>query len=225
MRVARKVRDEIRDERLLQDLNALVAQEALHTREHRRFNARLAELGYDIEGVNAELDEMFDDYVARVDEPAAVALMIAGEHWIYAMSYALLEDPRVTEGMDAQVKSLFSWHAAEEMEHQSVAHDVYVHLFGDGLSHRIVRARAFADAARLLLGSVYDVMKRLLAGEPDRTVAQRLELVRFMAISPGYGRQLGKQAFRYFRPGFAPWKDTGDLQLIRRTLGEVSPTT
>jgi predicted metal-dependent hydrolase len=222
MRVARDVRDEIRDERLLKDLKALVAQEALHTREHRRFNARLSELGYDIEGVNAELDRIFDDYVARVDGPAAVALMIAGEHLIYAMSHALLEDPRVTEGMDAEVKRLFLWHAAEEMEHQSVAHDVYVHLFGDGPSHRLVRARAFADAARLLLGSIYDVMKRLLAGESDRAVAQRLELLRFMAISPGYGWRLGRQAFRYFHPGFAPWKDTGDLELIRVALGAVN---
>ena len=106
-----------------------------------------------------------------------------------------------------------------------LAHDVYVHLFGDGPSHRLVRARAFADAGRLLLGSVYDVMKRLLAGEPDRTAAQRLELFRFMAISPGYGLRLGRQAFRYFQPGFAPWKDAGDLELIRRTLGAVSATT
>ena len=224
MRVARDVRTEIRDERLLKDLDALVAQEAMHTREHRRLNTRLRELGYDIEGVNTELDEMFDGYVARADKPAAVALMIAGEHVIYAMSHALLEDPRVTEGMDPEVKRLFLWHAAEEMEHQSVAHDVYVHLFGDGPSHRVVRARAFADAGRLLLGSLAGVMKRLLASEADRTAAQRLEFFRFMTISPGYGRRLGGQAFRYFRPGFAPWKDRGDLALIRQTLGSISPT-
>ena len=224
MAVARDVRNDIRDERLLTDLKALVAQEALHTREHRRLNTRLAELGYDIEGVNAELDQRFDDYVARVDKPAAVALMIAGEHVIYAMSRALLEDPRMTEGMDAEVKGLFLWHAAEEMEHQSVAHDVYVHLFGDGPSHRLVRARAFADAGRLLLGSLASVMKRLLASEPEQTAAQRMEFFRFMVVSPGYGRQFGRQALRYFQPGFAPWKDAGDLELIRQTLGSVSPT-
>lgn len=222
MRVAREVRSEIRDERLRKDLDALVAQEALHTREHRRLNARLLELGHDIDGVNAELDRMFDDYVARVDRPAAVALMIAGEHLIYAMSHALLADPRVTEGMDAEVKRLLLWHAAEEMEHQSVAHDVYVHLFGDGPRHRLIRARAFADAGRLLLGGLRDVMKRLLAAEPERSAAQRIAFARFMGLSPGYGLQLGRQALRYFRPGFAPWKDPGDLELIRRTLGSVS---
>jgi predicted metal-dependent hydrolase len=126
--------------------------------------------------------------------------------------------------MDAEVKGLFLWHAAEEMEHQSVAHDVYVHLFGDGLSHRLVRARAFAGAGRLLLGSLASVMKRLLASEHERTAAQRLEFFRFMAVSPGYGRQFGRQALRYFQPGFAPWKDAGDLELIRKTLGSVSPT-
>ena len=219
MRVARAVRGEISDPRLLEDLNALVAQEALHTREHRRWNARLSELGYDIEGVNAELDQIFDDYVARVDRPAAVALMIAGEHLIYAMSHALLADPRVTEEKDPEVKRLFLWHAAEEMEHQSVAHDVYVHLFGEGLSHRLIRARAFADSGRLLLGSVRDVMRRLLATEPDRSAAHRLELARFMALSPGYARQLCWKASCYFHPGFAPWKDPGDLDLIRRALG------
>ena len=219
MRVARDVRGEISDPRLLEDLRALIAQEALHTREHRRWNERLSELGYDIEGVNAELDQVFDDYVERVDQPAAVALMIAGEHLIYAMSHALLADPRVTEGMDPEVKRLFLWHAAEEMEHQSVAHDVYVHLFGEGLEHRVIRARAFADSGRLLLGAIRDVLGRLLAAEPDRSAAHRLEFARFMALSPGYARQLGWKALCYFQPGFAPWKDSGDLDLIRGALG------
>jgi predicted metal-dependent hydrolase len=222
--VARQVRADIRDARLLKDLDALIAQEALHTRQHRRFNARLVELGYDIEGTNAQLDRIFDEYVARVDKAAAVALMIAGEHLIYAMSHALLADRRVTDRMDTEVQRLMAWHAAEEMEHQSVAHDVYVHLFGDGPSHRLVRARAFAAAARLLLGSLTRLMKRLLAAEAHRTAAQRLEFLRFMVIAPGYARRFSAQALRYFRPGFAPWKDPGDLELIRQTLGSV-PTS
>lgn len=224
IRVARDVRADIRDQRLLRDLDALIAQEALHTRQHRRFNARLVELGYDVAGANAKLDRVFDEYVASVDEAAAVALMIAGEHLIYAMSHALLADRRVTDGMDTEVRRLLAWHAAEEMEHQSVAHDVYVHLFGDGASHRLVRARAFAAAARLLLGSLFGLMKRLLAAEPRRTTAQRLEFLRFMTIAPGYARRFSAQALRYFRPGFAPWKDPGDLELIRQTLGSV-PTS
>jgi predicted metal-dependent hydrolase len=220
--VARQVRADIRDEHLLGDLDALIAQEALHTRQHRRFNARLVELGYDVDGENAKLDRIFNEYVARVDKADAVALMMAGEHLIYAISHALMADRRVTDGMDEEVRGLLTWHAAEEMEHQSVAHDVYVHLFGDGPAHRLVRARAFAAAARLLLGSLIGLMKRLLATESRRTAAQRREFLRFMTTTPGYGRRFSAQAFRYFRPGFAPWKDPGDLDLIRQTLGPVA---
>ena len=120
------------------------------------------------------------------------------------------------------MRRLLLWHAAEEMEHQSVAHDVYVHLYDDGVADRAVRARALVDAGRLVASMAERIVRRLLAKEARPTAAHRWEFLRFMAFSPGYGRRVSLRAVRCLRPGFAPWSDRRDLTLIRDALSAVT---
>jgi hypothetical protein len=120
IRIARDVRDEVSDDQIRADIDALVAQEALHTREHRRLNARLDELGYAVGESTAEMDRILDDHCSRIDARSAVALMVAGEHLIYELCSALVDDSAVTAEMEPEVRRLLTWHAAEEIEHQSV---------------------------------------------------------------------------------------------------------
>jgi len=222
IRIARAVRDDVADEQIRHDVDALVAQEALHTREHRRLNARLEELGYPVSESTAEMDRILDDCVARLDTQSALALIVAGEHLIYELCRALIADPAATNGMDAEVRRLLTWHAAEELEHQSVAHDVYVHLYGDGPGSRLRRARAFATALRLLGVGAFRIHRRLLASEPstDRA-AQFAAFSRYMVLSPAYGRTVAARSARFLLPGFRPWHDTDDTQRIHTAIASL----
>ena len=111
MRVLRNARKGIEDLRLRADIDAFLKQEGLHTREHRRFNTRLADLGYEAKAAVDRADRNLDAYLDRVDAPTGLALVIAGEHLIYALCRDLIGDPRVLQGMDPEVKRLFLWRA------------------------------------------------------------------------------------------------------------------
>jgi predicted metal-dependent hydrolase len=222
MRVLRNARKGIEDLRLRADIDAFLKQEGLHTREHRRFNTRLADLGYEAKAAVDRADRNLDAYLDRVDAPTGLALVIAGEHLIYALSRDLIGDPRVLEGMDPEVKRLFLWHALEEVEHQSVAHDVYVYLYGDGPSHRLRRAKALKDATLILGDTVRDILTDLMAVEPRPQPRQRPELARFMLLSPGYGRRALAHTLRFLVPGFNPWENSGDLLLVEETRQRLS---
>jgi len=222
MRVLRNALKNIEEPRLRGDVAAFLKQEGLHTREHRRFNARLADLGYDTTDAIARADRALDAYLDGADAPTAVALIIAGEHLIYALARDLLDDPRVLEGMDPEVKRLFLWHALEEVEHQSVAHDVYIHLYGDGPGHRLRRAKALKDAGVLLGRTARDLLTDLITAEPRRNPRERLELARFMLVSPGYGRSVLGHTLRFVVPGFKPWENPSDLPLIDQARRHLS---
>lgn len=222
IRVLRNARKLIDEPRLRGDVDAFLKQEGLHTREHRRFNTRLANLGYDATDAVDGADRALDAYLERADAPTALALIIAGEHLIYALARDILDDPEVSEGMDPEVKRLFEWHALEEVEHQSVAHDVYVHLYGDGLVHRLRRAKAFKDAAVLLGSTLQALIEGLMAVEPRRGPAEGLELARYMLLSPGYGRRVLGYTLRFLVPSFKPWENPRDLPLIDEARERLS---
>ena len=222
IRIARSLRDEVSDERIRIDIDALIAQEALHTREHRRLNGRLNELGYAVTESTAEMDRILDAYISRVDAPSAAALMVAGEHLIYELCSALVDHPTVTADMDQQVCGLLTWHAAEEIEHQSVAYDMYVHLYGNGLRSRLRRIRALGAAARLLGVGGIRIGRRLLTDEPafDRR-AQRAAFFRFMMLAPGYGRKVVAHSLRFLLPRFRPWHNPHDPRRIQHALASI----
>ena len=222
IRIARSLRDEVTDERIRTDIDALVMQEALHTREHRRLNTRLDELGYAVTESTTEMDRILDDYISRVDAASAAALMVAGEHLIYELCSALVDHPAVTSDMDQQVRGLLTWHAAEEMEHQSVAYDMYVHLYGNGLRSRLRRVQAFGAATRLLGVGGIRISRRLLAAEPasDRR-AQRTAFFRFMLLTPGYGRTVAAHSLRFLLPRFRPWHNPHDPRRIQHALASI----
>ena len=217
----RKAKKEVTDPRLLADIDAFIAQEGLHTREHRRLNDRLAALGHDPEEAIEDGNRRLDAYLERVDLETALAMTIAGEHLIYSMSHLFLADERLSKGMHREVKRLFEWHCLEEIEHQGVAHDVYLHLFGEGAHYQRLRVKALQDIAKLLGITGRRIFRDLLRCEPHLDRGQAVEFGKFLLVTPGYGRRMLTSSLRFLDPGFEPWKDPEDLAMIDRTLNAV----
>jgi predicted metal-dependent hydrolase len=213
IKALRRALEDVRDERLRRDVQAFLAQEGLHTHHHRRFNDHLATLGYDLSPVVARVDAALDDYLEPLDLKAMLATTIAGEHVIYEMARPLVHDPRMLADMDPEVRRLFVWHALEEMEHQSVAGDVYRHLFGKSVPWN-ERARALHAATRLLLRTSQEIYSALLVREPESARADRVAAWRFMLLSPGYARRVAARLPRFLLPSFRHWEGHDDLVLI-----------
>lgn len=115
--------DQIDDPKLRADIKGFFGQEGRHAREHDRLNQILRDQGYHI-------DEFLDRYAAltkRIEARSTPAMRLAVtaacEHFT-----AILAEGAFTKGVldacDERMQQLLGWHAAEELEHKSVAFDV-----------------------------------------------------------------------------------------------------
>jgi uncharacterized protein len=126
VRSVRHYRDQITDPALKRQVAGFIGQEAVHGREHRVFNDRLAALGYPTKKyerfTNAGL-RFRERILPPISNLAATAAL---EHFTATLAELVLtsEEIRQLMGADA-VRDLFVWHALEESEHKAVAFDVY----------------------------------------------------------------------------------------------------
>ena len=126
VRSVRHYRDQITDPALKRQVAGFIGQEAVHGREHRVFNDRLAALGYPTKRYE-RFTKASLRFRERILPPISnLAATAALEHFTATLAELVLtsEEIRQLMGADA-VHDLFVWHALEESEHKAVAFDVY----------------------------------------------------------------------------------------------------
>lgn len=126
VRSVRRYREVLSDADLKRDVAGFIGQEAMHGREHRALNRRLAALGYPTRYFET-LTRVGIGLRERVLPPKSnLAATAALEHFTATLAELVLSEPEVRKLFGhEEVKSLFLWHALEESEHKAVAFDVY----------------------------------------------------------------------------------------------------
>lgn len=121
----RAFQKQIDDPKLSQEIRGFIGQEAIHRREHARYNEIMCSArqyaGAEFEqGLQARIDE-------RDDHSPYMKLMetVAFEHLTAILAHGLLTDERWLEGADPTLMRMWHWHAIEEAEHKAVTFDVY----------------------------------------------------------------------------------------------------
>jgi len=222
IRLARRLAPRITDARIRRDLDGLVGQEGLHSREHKRFNEHLTKMGYGVVEAVARVDAKVRERERTMNDQELLAAMVAGEHAIYAFSKTALLDSRVLETMDPEVKRLLEWHALEEMEHQSVLHDVYIHLYGDHATRRLFTMKEAVRSIDLLGYAFFELTRALIETGEKPTRHELVEFVKWATLVPGAGVILTKEILEFATPLFQPWGHAdADRQLIIETLSKV----
>jgi hypothetical protein len=131
VRSVRTYRDQIDDPELAKQVKGFIGQEAIHGREHREFNDRLAQLGYPTKAVDGAVKKGLGLLAWVAPKRHQLAVTAALEHYTATLAETLLRhDDAREEFVDEAAKALFTWHAIEETEHKSVAFDVYQHVSG-----------------------------------------------------------------------------------------------
>lgn len=125
----------ILDPVLRAEVKDFVGQEASHRFMHQQFNAELARLGYDFTLEPALLIRM--ERIRKLPVRERLAITCALEHYTAMLADYALRSPALLEGADPQMRTLWSWHAAEELEHKSVAFEVY-RAAGGGYLRRVL---------------------------------------------------------------------------------------
>src|SRR5262249_54455281 len=120
--------DRIESPRLRADIKGFVGQEAMHSREHHRYNRALARAGLPVERLERALVRRLDLLRSIASPEEQLAVTIALEHFTAIMANTVLEDGGVLAGADSRMSAVWRWHAIEETEHKAVAYDVYAEV-------------------------------------------------------------------------------------------------
>ena len=128
-------RTQVTDKRQRAQISGFIGQEALHGREHERLNALLnargLNAGFPEKAVRASLWLL--ERTSPSQQLACTGLM---EHFTALLAEQLLgDDDRMRNAFDEDIRNLWLWHALEELEHKSVAYDVY-ELIGNSRKER-----------------------------------------------------------------------------------------
>ncbi|MGW0532893.1 metal-dependent hydrolase [Streptomyces sp. NPDC003032] len=156
--VYKQVLPHIRDERLREDVIGFIGQEAMHSQAHDEVLPHLREQGLDPTPYTAQVDWLFEKLLGDRTLPPGrprhwwlmerVAMIAAIEHYTaFLGDWVLNAEELDLRGADPTMLDLLRWHGAEEVEHRSVAFDLFMHV--DGGYGR--RARTWATAFTALV--------------------------------------------------------------------------
>jgi uncharacterized protein len=142
----------IKDDRLLEDVRGFIGQEAMHAESHQgvvdHFNAH----GVDTRPYVRQIAWLFRKVLGDRDLTGKrreewlierLALVAAIEHYTAFLGQWVLDAKELDDAnADPTMLDLLRWHGAEEVEHRSVAYDLFMHV--DGRYFRRVRTMLIA---------------------------------------------------------------------------------
>jgi predicted metal-dependent hydrolase len=217
----RRCQGSIRDERLREEVQAFIQQEAAHSREHRRFNGTLERRGFDLEPLD-QSQRRVTARLLRFHSPLIpLSATVAMEHITAIMGAATLRGD-LLKGAAPDLWGLWQWHAAEEIEHKAVAFDVY-HELGGGPGLR----RAMMAYGTFIIGIRVGARTARLLAHDQRLFDRRVwaSAARFAFAKDGLIRTLGPDFLDFFRRDFHPW-DHDNHSLVkewRSARGDATP--
>jgi predicted metal-dependent hydrolase len=210
------------DPELLARVRGFFGQEGRHGHEHERWNKILKEQGYDIESFLEQHGKIaYETLEPNVSPALRLSVTVALEHFTATMARNGLRGDFL-DNAHPVMADLLRWHAAEEIEHKSVAFDVFQKV--DGRYH--VRVLGLFIALAGLLTSWRAGTKHLMRQEAKRGTDLK-SLGAWLKENPRIKQEEGrrKDMFReaildYLRPDFHP-DQVDDYALARDYLASV----
>jgi hypothetical protein len=112
---------------LQEDIRLFVAQESVHLRQHNEYNRQLcAQRGYVLAKLEFPIRFNLDEVERTCSLQHRLAITVCIEHLTAAVAEAILAHPEWLDQGSEPLRQLWQWHALEEIDHRSVAFDLYV---------------------------------------------------------------------------------------------------
>lgn len=125
IRSVQKCLPQIKDERLKAEARLFIKQEAQHYLEHEKFFQVLKLQGYQVDRILSVVDGIITNVSENGLSPKTCMALTAGcEHITSLLSEIALKENFFKDAPE-ELKALFEWHSGEELEHRSVAFDVF----------------------------------------------------------------------------------------------------
>ncbi len=214
-RAGHRLLPHVNDPKLIADAKGFMGQEGNHARTHDTFLAVLAAQGFRLKRVSEAVERDFDRVGRLLPLKLQIAVISGVEHYTAALGRMAFERG-MFDGAEPMLRDLFLWHAAEELEHKSVAFDL--------------REATAAGYARRVLGMCiatfglvvwWTVLGAILVAQDRETTAGEVirDLVRAHRQGKAPWATVARAFIQYLRPGFHPSQDD-DLHYARAYLAE-----
>lgn len=210
------------DPELAARIKAFFGQEGRHGHEHERFNRILEAHGYDVETFLAWYRHTaFEVLERRVPPHVRLAATAALEHYTATMAENALRGT-LLENADPRMRELLRWHAAEEIEHKSVAFEVLQRVDPRWSTRALGMALGSFGLFFFWAASVRELLRQEAARGTDvarhREEAERHP--RLIEETKHRREMLRKAVFDYLRPDFHP-DQTDNYELAREYLSGI----
>ena len=213
MDTVRHFRERVSDPVLKAQVAGFMGQEALHGREHDRLNDFFRARGIDV-ATPERLVQWGLDQLRRLPPRQQLACTCAMEHFTAHLAEAWLTDDLFRRQADPRMLQLWSWHALEEMEHKSVAFDVFEQVGGTVHERRLAMLLILAVMAPPIFASWIALIAR--ERQLFNVRANRRGL-RVLFGRQGFISQLMKHMPAFARRDFHPREqETAGLETIWR---------
>lgn len=222
IRAVKHYEGEITNPELKARIKGFYGQEGRHGHEHERFFKVLEEQGYELDSFLEWYEDLaFERLEKRVSPAMRLSITAALEHFTAAMGRNALSSDFLDEAHPI-IGELMRWHAAEEIEHKSVAFDVFeavdgrYHVRVIGLLLALIALTRFWAA-----GTQHMLREEGKLGTDLRAAAQAARNNPRLQLEKKRRGEMFRQAvLEYLRPGFHP-DDIDDYELARNYLASI----
>jgi uncharacterized protein len=201
MASVRALEQRVADPQLRADVRAFHGQEALHGREHRRYNDRLRGLGYPVDAIDRSARRLLWLAEKVLGKRAQLAVTAALEHFTALFAQVVLRDDSFMNAAHPEMRALWRWHAAEENEHSHVAFDV-LRAAGGGY---LLRTSVMLLVSVLFLEKIAEHQLRMMWHDGCLfSLREWRSLGRFLFVEPAMVAKVWPLYWQYFRLSFHP---------------------
>jgi len=212
--------DKITDAKLKQEVKNFAAQEAHHSLQHRQANKWLDERGYNTYKIDRIFKDKMADRAKEWSHERRLARTVVAEHVTAVIAHYALTNPKSMSHFPESFRRLFQWHAIEEIEHKSVAFDVYQHCVGDeSLLRREFRRFSYREfPLNVSMGARY-LLKEM---GHKVTWKERKVLWRYLFGDEGLISSVRPLYMSFLKKDFHPW-DLDDSSLVEEWKHKLAP--
>jgi len=203
IRTMKAATKQVTDPKILDGLKGFAAQEGQHYRVHMKFNESIRRSGFP--GLEALEQELSDDY-QRFTKTKSLRFNLAYAEGFEALTKNAIKFIMEPNGLGedlSPVMQMFEWHFVEELEHRTVAFDVYDHVCGGYFYRLFVGMWAqwhFLNWTRRVTAYMLKV-----SPAPKRSAAEKAKLERTeLEIAPGSVWRLLPKLLRIYLPSYTP---------------------
>jgi predicted metal-dependent hydrolase len=214
----RHFKDQVTDPQLQEDIKDFTRQEAHHTNQHKLANEKLEALGWRAQTIERRVEKAIQLLNAKRSKRERLAATVCLEHITAIIAEYVLTHPKQMEGMHPSIRNMMVWHAIEEIEHKSVAFDVYMSTGGSRkMLKRIMRAIAILFPTLTLARTFY----LLFAARRMPNWAQFKEGFQMLFGKDGMITSIKAPFKDFYREDFHP-EDHDNRELIEKWKKEIA---